>query len=70
MAFEILLMTLINFKSYFMSNITYIFATIFLLAWAAGFFIFGVGSSIHLVLVFALMLFLLRIVAGKSVTED
>ncbi len=47
----------------------YVFATIFLIAWAVGFFAFNIGSSIHLVLVFALILFLLRIVEGKRSIE-
>jgi hypothetical protein len=70
MAFGILVISLTIIKPFTMSNITYLFATIFFLGWAAGYFIFNVGSSIHLVLVFALLLFLLRIVSGKKPVEE
>ena len=49
-----------------MSNLTYVFAVIFLIGWAIGFFALHLGSSIHLVLVFALMLLVLRIAQGKK----
>ncbi|MEO7523655.1 MAG: lmo0937 family membrane protein [Ferruginibacter sp.] len=53
-----------------MGNITYLFAALFLIAWAVGFFVFGLGSSVHLVLVFALLLVLLRVAAGKKQNLD
>ena len=49
-----------------MSNVTYVFAVIFLIGWAIGFFALHLGSSVHLVLVFALMLLILRVVQGKK----
>ncbi|MFT3909202.1 MAG: DUF5670 family protein [Ferruginibacter sp.] len=49
-----------------MGNITYLFAALFITAWALGFFVFGLGSSVHLVLVFGLLLVVLRIAGGKK----
>lgn len=53
-----------------MSNLTYFFATLFLIAWAVGFFVFHIDSSIHLVLVFSLLLFFLRIISGKRMLQQ
>jgi len=49
-----------------MGNITYVFAALFITAWALGFFVFGLGGSVHLVLVFALLLLVLRVAGGKK----
>lgn len=55
-----------NFKFSIMSNLTYVIAVICVIGWAIGFFAYHIGSSIHLVLVFALMLVVLRMVQGKK----
>ncbi|MBS1741816.1 MAG: lmo0937 family membrane protein [Bacteroidetes bacterium] len=52
-----------------MSNITYLFAALFIIGWAVGFFVLGLGSYVHMILVFALVLLLARIVSGKHSTE-
>ncbi|MEO8768453.1 MAG: lmo0937 family membrane protein [Ferruginibacter sp.] len=49
-----------------MRNITYLVASVLILGWAIGFFALHLGSSVHLVLVFALMLLVLRVVQGKK----
>lgn len=48
-----------------MGNILYVVAVILLIFWAIGFFAFSVGAIIHLLLVFAIISFLVKIISGN-----
>jgi len=57
----------INHKSqnkYIMGNLLYIIAVILVIAWAIGFFGFAAGGLIHLLLVIAVVMILLRVIRG------
>ncbi|MEO5647349.1 MAG: lmo0937 family membrane protein [Chitinophagaceae bacterium] len=49
-----------------MGNILYLIAVILLILWAIGYFGFSVGYVIHILLIFAIIAVLLRIIQGKS----
>ncbi|HRZ96998.1 MAG TPA: lmo0937 family membrane protein [Paludibacter sp.] len=49
-----------------MGNILYIIAVILIIAWAIGFFTFSLGAIIHILLVFAIISFLVRIISGDK----
>ncbi|PZR27204.1 MAG: lmo0937 family membrane protein [Citrobacter freundii] len=44
----------------------YLIAIILLIGWALGFFVFSVGSLIHILLVIAIIAILLRLIRGGS----
>jgi len=48
-----------------MSNLLYTIALILVICWAIGFFAFGLGGMIHILLVIALVSILLRIIKGR-----
>ena len=50
-----------------MSNLLYVIAVIFVIAWALGFFVYSAGSIIHLLLVIAVIAILLRLIRGGTV---
>lgn len=50
-----------------MSSILYIIAIILLIGWLLGFFYFSVGGFIHLLLVFAIVAVLFRLIRGRAV---
>lgn len=50
-----------------MSNLLYIVAVVFVLAWALGFFVYSVGSVIHILLVIAVVAILLRLIRGEKI---
>ena len=47
-----------------MGNLLYIIAVILVIAWAIGFFGFAAGGLIHLLLVIAVVMILLRVIRG------
>ncbi len=49
-----------------MENLLYIVAVVLVILWALGFFVGSAGSLIHLLLVFAAIAVLLRIIRGRS----
>jgi len=49
-----------------MGNILYIVAVILVIGWLIGFVGFGAGGLVHLLLVIALIVILLRIIQGKK----
>ena len=49
-----------------MSNLLYILAVILVISWAIGFFAYGAGSLIHILLVIALIAVILRVIRGKE----
>ena len=50
-----------------MGNLLYAIAVILLIAWALGFFVYSVGSIIHLLLVIAVIAIVLRLVRGERI---
>jgi hypothetical protein len=49
-----------------MGNLLYIIAVILIIAWLIGFLAFSVGGLIHILLVFAVIAILIRLIAGRS----
>lgn len=50
-----------------MSNLLYAIAVIFIIAWALGFFVYSLGSVVHILLVIAIIAILLRLIRGERV---
>jgi hypothetical protein len=50
-----------------MSNLLYAIAVILLIAWALGFFVYSVGSLIHILLVIAIVAVIFRLIRGERV---
>ena len=48
-----------------MSNLLYILAIIFLIAWLLGYFVFTLGSLIHILLVLAVISLLFQVIGGR-----
>lgn len=48
-----------------MSNLLYIIAIVLIILWATGFFVFNLGSVIHILLIIAIIAVLLRIIRGN-----
>lgn len=50
-----------------MGNILYVLAVILIIAWLLGYFAFHVSSGlIHILLVIAVILFLVKLIGGRS----
>ncbi len=52
-----------------MSNLLYAIAVILLIAWALGFFVYSVGSIIHILLVIAVIAIIFRLIRGERSIE-
>lgn len=50
-----------------MSNLLYLIAVILIIGWALGFFVYSVGSLIHILLVIAVIAIIFRIIQGKRI---
>lgn len=50
-----------------MSDLLYVLAVILIIGWLLGYFVFSVGSIIHVLLVVAVIAILLRLIRGRSV---
>lgn len=48
-----------------MGNLLYILAVILVIFWAIGFFAYSAGSIIHILLVIAVVVVLLRVISGN-----
>ncbi|MEO8254447.1 MAG: lmo0937 family membrane protein [Flavobacterium sp.] len=48
-----------------MGNLLYLVAVILVIFWALGFFVYSVGSLIHILLVIAVIAILMRIISGR-----
>ncbi|MEP7266380.1 MAG: lmo0937 family membrane protein [Saprospiraceae bacterium] len=48
-----------------MGNLLYVIAVVLIIGWAIGFFAYSAGAIIHLLLVFAIVAILLRIIQGR-----
>ncbi len=49
-----------------MNNLLYTAAVVLVVLWAIGFFAYGVGAIIHILLVIAIIAILLRIIQGNK----
>ncbi len=49
-----------------MGNLLYLIAVILVIAWAIGFFAYGAGGIIHVLLVIALIAILLRVIRREA----
>jgi len=50
-----------------MSNLLYIIAVILIISWAIGFIGYGAGGIIHILLVIAVIMIILRLIQGRRV---
>ena len=50
-----------------MSNLLYAIAVILIIAWLLGFFVYNLGTVIHILLVIAIVAVLLRLIRGERV---
>ncbi|WP_333600573.1 lmo0937 family membrane protein [Flavobacterium sp.] len=50
-----------------MQNLLYTIAVVLVILWALGFFVYNLGSIIHILLVIAVIAILLRIIKGKEI---
>lgn len=50
-----------------MSGLLYIIAVILLIGWLVGFFVFSLGEFIHILLIFAIVAILFRLIRGRAV---
>jgi type IV secretory pathway VirB2 component (pilin) len=55
-----------SIKKYFMGNLLYTIAVILVIIWAIGFIGYGTGGIIHLLLVIAIIVVLLRVIQGRK----
>ncbi|HEV8512051.1 MAG TPA: lmo0937 family membrane protein [Cyclobacteriaceae bacterium] len=52
-----------------MGNLLYLIAVILILFWLIGFFTYGAGGIIHVLLVIAIIAILLRVISGNRVIK-
>lgn len=52
-----------------MSNLLYIVAVILIISWAIGFFAYGLGAIIHVLLVIAVISIILRVIQGNKIIK-
>ena len=50
-----------------MGNLLYIIAVILIIAWAIGYFGYAAGGLIHILLVIAIIVIILRVIQGRKV---
>ncbi len=50
-----------------MSNLLYLIAVVLVISWAIGFFAYGTGGIIHILLVIAVISVLMRVIQGRKV---
>lgn len=50
-----------------MGNILYIIAIILIIGWAIGYFTYSAGDIIHILLVFAIIAILFRLIQGRKI---
>lgn len=49
-----------------MSNLLYIIAVVLVIFWAIGYFSYNAGDLIHILIVIAVIMVLLRIISGRK----
>jgi len=50
-----------------MSDLLYIIAIILVIGWAVGFFAFSLGNLMHILLIFAIVAVIFRLIRGRSI---
>lgn len=50
-----------------MGNLLYVLAVILVIIWAVGFFAYSAGGIIHILLVIAIIVILLRFIQGRKI---
>jgi len=50
-----------------MNNLLYIVAVILIIGWLVGFFAFNAGGIIHVLLVIAVIVIILRVIQGRKI---
>lgn len=55
----------IHYLIFFMGNLLYVIAVILVIAWAIGFVGYGTSGLIHILLVIAIIVVLLRVIQGR-----
>ena len=50
-----------------MSNLLYTIAVVLIVLWAIGFFAYGAGAIIHVLLIIAIIAILLRVIQGNKI---
>ncbi len=50
-----------------MSNLLYLVAVILIISWAVGYFAYGTGGLIHVLLVIAVIAILVRVIQGRNI---
>lgn len=50
-----------------MGNVLYILAMIMIIAWLVGFFAFNAGGLIHILLVIAVIVIIIRVIQGRKI---
>ncbi len=56
-----------NLKRNIMRSLLYLVAVILVIGWALGFFVYSAGGLIHILLVIAVIVILLRLIGGKGI---
>jgi len=59
--------TLATIKIKTMSNLLYLVAVILIISWAVGYFAYGTGGLIHVLLVIAVIAILVRVIQGRNI---
>jgi Family of unknown function (DUF5670) len=49
-----------------MGNLLYIIAVVLIIFWLLGFFVYSAGAIIHILLVFAVVAILVRVIKGEK----
>jgi Family of unknown function (DUF5670) len=52
-----------------MGNLLYAIAAVLIICWAVGFFVYSIGSLIHILLIVAFIAVLLRVIQGDKAVE-
>jgi Family of unknown function (DUF5670) len=60
---------LITIKMNVMGNLLYVLAVILLVGWLLGMFAFNAGGFIHVLLVIAVIIFLVKLIGGNRTIE-
>ena len=50
-----------------MNNLLYTIAIILIILWALGFFVYNIGSLVHILLVIAVIAVILRLIKGRDI---
>jgi hypothetical protein len=50
-----------------MNNLLYIIAVILIVSWAIGFFAYSAGGIIHILLIIAIVVIILKVIQGKKI---